>query len=68
MFSRTTSLSPHPGLLEDALEVVEGERDLSGHVADVLRSAVGAHGRLPRAEQGPGVTGDDLTLVEAHAH
>ncbi|CAA9256950.1 MAG: hypothetical protein AVDCRST_MAG20-2470 [uncultured Acidimicrobiales bacterium] len=42
---------PDAGLLEDTFEVVERERDLSGHVAGVLRSPVGIHCRLPCAEQ-----------------
>jgi hypothetical protein len=49
---------------EDRFEVVEGEPELSGHVAGVLRLPVRVDGVLAAAEKHAAVTFDQLGLVE----
>ncbi len=59
-----TFVRPEPTDVEDGLEVVDAQRELRGHVAVVLGLAVAVRRGLPRAVQGPAVSGDDLALVE----
>ena len=58
----------HAGLAEHGLQVVDAQRQLCRHVPVVPGLAVGVRRGLTGAEQGPGVSGDDLTLVEPHLH
>jgi hypothetical protein len=55
----------HVRVGEDGLQVVESQLELRGHVARVLRVAVGVHRVLSAANELPPMSLDELGLIES---